>query len=210
MARVRNTIVITLIEAGATAWCEASRLLGAADLPLTDAGRAAAAEAATLLQPSGVGVIHHPPDESAAETAAIIAAANGLKTKAAEDLANPHLGLLEGLTHQAFAERYPKRRKQLEDDPLSMHPPEGEALDEARGRLFGAVARLVRKTKAREIALVGHPMALGLLRAWLADCPARDMLTLSDGRPTVERYVVTSEMIHALESVATAEPAGSG
>ena len=155
-------------------------------------------------------MIHHPPDESAAETAAIIAAANGLKTKAAEDLANPHLGLLEGLTHQAFAERYPKRRKQLEEDPLSMHPPEGEALDEARGRLFGAVARLVRKTKAREIALVAHPMALGLLRAWLADCPARDMLTLSDGRPTVERYVVTSEMIHALESVATAEPAGSG
>ena len=39
MARARNSIVITLIETGATAWSEGQRILGAADLPLTDAGR---------------------------------------------------------------------------------------------------------------------------------------------------------------------------
>ena len=203
--QAHNSIVITLIAAGGTAWAEDERILGAADLPLTDEGRAAASSSAARVRTGELAIIHHPPDEAATETAEIIAAAHGLKTKVVDELANPHLGLLEGLTMQAFAERYPKRRKQLDDDPLSLHPPEGEALEVARARVFGAIAKLLRRSKTSEIAIVLHDLAFGLLRAWLADRPAREMSSIAAERPPVERYVLTAEGIQRLEAVAATE-----
>jgi broad specificity phosphatase PhoE len=198
--------MLTLIRCGETTWHEEQRVIGTTDLPLSDVGRESVQAAAATFKPGKATTVHHPSDEAATETASIFATASGLKTKAVAELADPHLGLLEGLTEQVFAERYPKRHKQWLDDPLTLSPPEGEDLAEARSRLFATVSRLVRRAKSPELVLVMHSVGLGLLRCWLADRPARDQQHLVADRPRVERYALTGPMIEWMDDAAAAVP----
>jgi broad specificity phosphatase PhoE len=207
MAR-REPIVLSLVRCGESAWASNGRMEGAADLPLADEGTASVAADAARLDPRGAGVVFHPADEAAAETARIVAEAVGARTKAVGELGDPHLGLLEGLTESEFAERFPKRYKQWQEDPLSMTPPEGEEIAEARHRIFAAVARLLRRSRHDEVAVVLHRLGTGLLACWLADRPASELWPVLRARPRVERYLLTVETIDRLEEEAAAQASG--
>ena len=67
----RTHVMLTLIAAGETRWERDGRLLGAADLPLSNAGRASAAADAAELERHQIATIYHPPDEAATETASV-------------------------------------------------------------------------------------------------------------------------------------------
>jgi broad specificity phosphatase PhoE len=207
MAAKRNHIMLNLIRCGETRWDHEGRMLGSSDLPLSDAGRAAIADVLPRLAQAGFTTVYHPPDEAAAETAKIIAHARNGKTKVIEDFAEPELGLLEGLLGEQFAERYPKRHKAWKDDPLSVIPPEGEPMSEARARVFAATAKLLKRNRTGELAIVLHPIALGLLRCWLAGRPPEDMWTLLVDRRRVERYAVAIPLIEQLRATARTEAA---
>jgi len=208
--------ILTLIGCGETTWGRDGRLLGSADLPLSNSGLSLVkADADQLAAELGVGrngstaqaisAIHHPPDDAAQVTAQTFADRLSCKTRAVSDLHDPELGLLEGLTASMFAERYPRRSKQYHDDPLTLSPPEGESIVDARARLFKAVVRLLtrkRTAKSGEIAIVLHNLNLGLLRCWLSNRSSRDLWTLVQQRPRVERYVVTPEQIEELAAAA--------
>ena len=142
---------------------------------------------------------------AAIETAQIAAAAAGGKAKAVAELGDPDLGVLEGLTSQEFSDRFSKRYKQWQEDPLSLTPPEGEPLVDARARLFGAISRLARRARQKEIGIVLHPVALGLLRCWLAERPAADLWSMLRTRPRIERYLLATELVTELEEAAKAE-----
>jgi len=212
--------ILTLIACGETTWGRDGRLLGSADLPLSNSGLSQVkADADQFAAELGIDrdgstgspfpAINHPPDDAAQITAQTIADRLGCKTRVVEDLHDPELGLLEGLTADMFAERYPRRSKQYHDDPLTLTPPEGESIVDARARLFKAVVRLLtrkRKAKSGEVALVLHNLNLGLLRCWLSNRSSRDLWTLVRQRPRVERYTITPEQIEEL--AAAAEEAG--
>ncbi|MCH8007064.1 MAG: histidine phosphatase family protein, partial [Planctomycetes bacterium] len=153
--------------------------------------------------------VHHPPDAAGGQPAELFARAAGAKAKPVDELADPDLGLLEGLLRQDFAERYPKRYRQWQDDPLTLSPPEGEEIAEARARIFAALARVLRRSRSEEVAVVLHSLGLGLLRSWLADRPAGDLWTMLRGRDRVERYALTGEMIEWLEDATRVEYSGS-
>ena len=108
--------------------------------------------------------------------------------KGVTELADPNFGLFEGLLEQELAERHPKRHKQWQDDPLSLTPPEGEPIGYARARILKTASKLVKKTRAREIAFVVHPVALGLLRCRLADLPSEDLWNMLENGSRVERF----------------------
>jgi broad specificity phosphatase PhoE len=209
--------ILTLVACAQTTWERDGRVLGSADIPLSEDGHMEArAEAelfaselsALLGSDSPQFTIHHPPDEGAAETAQALANAVNGKTRAVDDLKDPHLGLLEGITAQMFADRYPKRYKQYNDDPLSLAPPEGEELAEAQARLFRAVARIMTKGRAARSAdtvVVLHQLNLGMLRCWLGCVPCTRLWELNQSRPRVERYAIMPDMIERL--AAAAQPA---
>lgn len=208
--------ILTLIACGETTWGRDGRLLGSADLPLSNSGLSLVkADADHLAAELGIDehgatsapfpTIYHPPDDAAQVTAQTFADRLGSKTRSASDLHDPNLGLLEGLTADMFAERYPRRSKQYHEDPLTMSPPEGEPIVDARSRLFKAVVRLMtrrRKAKATEIAIVLHNLNLGLLRCWLAGRSSRDLWDLVRQRPRVERYTISPEQIEQLAAAA--------
>jgi broad specificity phosphatase PhoE len=201
----RTTIVLTLIRCGENAWDAEGRLHGRSDLPLSIAGRSSVASDVTELAGRRLATVYHPPDDAALETAQIVARSVGARMKATSDLTEANLGVLEGMTTQVFADRFPKRYKQWQDDPLSLSPPDGEDLADARGRVFNAVGRMLRRARSDEVAMVLHPLSLGFLRCWLADRPPTDVWTLVRNRPRIERYLVAMTMADWLVEAARAQ-----
>ena len=206
MGAKRQDILLGLIRCGETTWEAEDRVHGAADLPLSPQGRASISAVSVTLGPKRFGVVYHPPDEAATDTAHIVAEAVGAKTKAVAELAEPDLGLIDGLTEKGFAERFPKRYKQWQEDPLSLLPPDGEALGDAGARIFGACAKILRRSRGDRTAIVLRPLALGLIRCWLADRPACELWASLDDRPQIEQYLVAQELIELLEQAARVEP----
>jgi broad specificity phosphatase PhoE len=209
MAEKRPYITLTLIRCGQTRWEGEGRMLGSADLPLGPAGQATVADYTARWAGTALGTIHHPPDEAARETARAFARAVKVKTKALEELADPDLGLLEGLKESEFADRHAKRYRQWEDDPLALIPPEGEPIAEARARLFTAVSRVLKKLRSGEVSLLLHPIGLGLLRCWLTDRPAAELRSAIADAPPVERYTMATALIDRLREAAAIEAVGS-
>ncbi len=205
MATKHKPILLTLIRCGETTWDAEGRLHGRSDLPLSIDGRTSVTADAKTLSGCRIAMVCHPPNDAATETAQIIAGAVDGKAKVVADLTDPDLGVLEGMSAQEFADRFPKRYKQWQEDPLSLTPPEGEELVEARGRVLAAIGRLARRSRSDGIAVVLHVVALGLLRCWLADRPAADLWSMVRTRPRIERYLLGAELITGLEEAARTE-----
>jgi len=204
MARRQSTI-LTVIRAGETTWDAEGRLHGRSDLPLSIDGRTAVTEDVRTLAGRRIPTVCHPADDAATETAAIVAAQVGARARTVAELADADLGVLEGMSDQAFADRFPKRFKQWQEDPLSLSAPDGEDLADARARLFAAVARLLRRSRGGELAIVLHAIGLGLLRCWLAERPPTDLWAMVRGRPRIERYVMAPPMAEWLADAAKAQ-----
>lgn len=196
-------MMVSLIRCGQTVWDADGRLRGSTDLPLSDAGRVAVQADLSQSALGRPSLIHHPPDDAATETARLCAARMGAKIKSADGLADPNLGLLEGLTRQEFAERFHTRFKQWDEDPLSLSPPEGEDVVDAADRLFNTVARILKRSRSDEVALVLHDMGIGLMRCWLSDRPLTEMRAVLKDRPRIERYAVPTSLLSALEGAAS-------
>jgi broad specificity phosphatase PhoE len=205
LATKRKSMVLTLIRCGENTWDAEGRLHGRSDLPLSIAGRTSVTSDVNVLAGRRLATVYHPPDDAALETAQIVAGAVGARIKSASDLNDANLGVLEGMTTQVFADRFPKRYKQWQDDPLSLSPPDGEDLAAARARLFAAVGRMLRRSRSDEIAMVLHPLSLGFLRCWLADRPPTEVWTLVRDRPRIERYLVAMKMVRWLAEAARAQ-----
>lgn len=203
MAAKNDTITFWLIRCGETSWSAVGRLRGKTDLPLSNSGRSEILAADTRLTKGSISTIYHPSDESATETAYMLTNITGGKTKSIEQLADADLGLLEGMTEQAFAERYPKRFKSWREDPLTLSPPDGEELFEAQIRLFTAVAKILGKGRPGEIGFVLHPLALGMLRCWLTDRPTSDLWSMIKDRSRIERYILMPTMLEGLIEAAS-------
>ena len=101
-------------------------------------------------------------DEPSRQTATIIGNQLQLKVKPSNGLREMDLGHWEGLTIDAFKERFGKVYKQWRSDPLSVEPPEGESIAQMLPRVKKALARVVKKNgnkKAVAIVLGGYAYA---------------------------------------------------
>ena len=199
-----------LARCGETVWANEGRVRGITDLPLSDSGRAMTIEDSRRLDKAhDVSVVFHPPDEAATETAEIFSSVMDNKTKAVPGLLDPDLGLLEGMTQQDFAERYPKRYKSWREDPLTLSPPDGEDVSLARNRLFNEIARVIKKSRGSEVVLILHDLGLGMLRCWLTDQPSTEMWTMVRERPRIERYTLDALMLERLQKIDETEVANA-
>lgn len=196
------TYVFWLMRCGETTWAREGRIRGQTDLPLSSSGRSAVCADVARLAGVKIAAVYHPGDEAAGESAHLVADATGAKIRKVEDLADPDLGLLEGLTEQMFCERYAKRFKAWREDPMALSPPDGESLIDARARLLESVARIIRRSKGNEIVFVLHDLAMGMLRCWLADQPTSDFWSVMKDRPRLERYGATSDQLEAMVALA--------
>jgi broad specificity phosphatase PhoE len=207
MARPRALHTLLLVRCGESLWETEGRLHGHTDLPLSDPGRSLLLVEAARLRWMNGGTVYHPPDEAATETARVLAERFEAKARAIKDLADPDLGLLDGLSLAEFEERFAKRFKQWEDDPIHLAPPEGEELVVARDRILAAVHGIFARPRTRDFAMVLHPLALSFVRAALGRRPAGTVWRMLEGRPRFERYILTADAAERLDAMRAA-PSG--
>ena len=202
MRRPTSTL-LWLVRSGETTWDEQDRLRGDEDLPLSKAGRAATTEAfgrASGLPFPRPAVFHHAMDQAAAETAKIACTILGGRSRGDDELADPALGVLAGLSIPELRDRLERRARQWEEDPSDLVPPEGEPIADARARLVMAAARILRK-RPPAVGIVVHDLAAGLLRSALAGQATGNPRRWMEGRPRVELWTLPEDASRRLQDV---------
>jgi len=187
-------IRLLLIRTGPTCWDGGGRLQGSCDLPLSDGGRA---EVETLVRSLGrvsLANVVCAPDEASVDTAKLVAGAGRripCKVLALPELADPHVGLWEGMRQADLEERYPRAWGQFTEDVLSVTPPEGETIESLQARLMPALARATAKPRAgARICIVLRPLAMGILRCRLKGVSLTDAWKLSGPVTPPEWYEI--------------------
>src|SRR5262245_40881355 len=99
------------VRHGATAYSQERRYAGSHDIPLTPEGRRQCAAVAQALQPFSVAAVYASPLARARESAAPIAAAQGLEVTIESDFREMSFGDWEGHTREEVERRFPDEYK---------------------------------------------------------------------------------------------------
>jgi broad specificity phosphatase PhoE len=167
---------VWVVRHGETEWSRDGRHTGSTDIPLTDAGEAAARELAPRLAGETFELVLTSPRERARRTAELAGFADA---EVDEDLVEWAYGDYEGITTEEIRETVPGWT-------VWTHPsPGGETADEVSARLDRVVARC--RDTSGDVLLVGHGHALRALAARWLGLPVVDgrLLMLDTGTVSV-------------------------
>ena len=180
-----------------TAWEESRRLRGSVDLPATEESLAELRARVARLQ-EGPELLFHAPDGCAAESARVIASRFGCRAEPVPGLAEPDLGLLQGLSMAEFERRFESRHSEWVASPLTFVPPEGEPMAEARARLLDAFAGVLRRVAGRRAGLVVHSIALATVRDALGRGDGSRLWSRVEGRGWMSRHALPLDAAQTL------------
>jgi probable phosphoglycerate mutase len=149
-----------LIRAGLTEFERQGRVQGTLDIPLCEDGRRAVAAMVSELSTKPITSLYAGPSQSAEQTAAALAAAQGLKAKELEQLRNLDFGLWQGMLISDVKAKQPKVYRQWQDQPEKICPPQGETVGAAKQRAQAVIAKLAKKHKPEGVValVVPEPM----------------------------------------------------
>jgi broad specificity phosphatase PhoE len=167
---------VLLINAGPTPWDAEGRLGGNHMLPLTTDGEIAITKMLQAL-PAPVTALHTCRKNEACDQAAkIVARQFALKIKDNDLLEPMALGLWQGLTRDELRFRFPTVFPEWEENALTVTPPGGESLENAAGRMRGALRKILRRHDRPDdlVAITTRPLTLQILLGLLRgeDLPA--------------------------------------
>lgn len=189
-----------LLRPAETSWDEAQRLRGTVDLPATEDSLAELRQRVARM-PEGPDILFHPPDEAATESARVVASRFACRVRADAGLAEPDLGLLEGLSMAEFERRFESRHAEWRDSPLTLVPPEGEPLAEARERILGAFVDAVESNLGRRVGVILHPVGLAMVRDALARGDGTRLWERVEGRSWCTQYLLPAGDIEIPDAV---------
>jgi phosphoserine phosphatase len=157
---------LLVIRSGATEYDLQGRIRGTLDMPLAADGIAATRRAGERLAADPPTALYTAGSACAIETGRIIGLACGLKPRRVANLGNLDLGLWQGRLVDEIRETQPRLRRQWQDNPWSVAPPEGELLEDACERVEAAIEKLFKRHPSGRIALV-VPQPLDAIVCWL-------------------------------------------
>src|SRR5207237_10760909 len=118
----------------------------------------------------------------------------GLRIHNNDGLAPISAGLWQGLTHEELRFRFPSIFPQWEENPLSVNPPEGEAIADAVERFRGALKKILRN-RQNHIAIVLRPMGLQIVKGLLRGEDLASIAAHLQDKAGVERIEVEDEKV---------------
>jgi broad specificity phosphatase PhoE len=148
--------VTTLLLArhGESDWNRARRWQGHADRPLTETGRAQAADLAARLADVSMDAVYSSDLRRARETAAPVAETHGLEVIEVTDLREVDVGSWEGLTRREAERRFPEAFRQWRAGGTGWE--DGESYPEMSTRVLAAVERIATSNDAGRVLIVSH------------------------------------------------------
>jgi len=175
--------VVYLIRHGQNDFVKQGKLAGR--LPgvhLNDVGRDQVARVAAALKSAKLQAIYSSPLERAAETAAPIAAAQGLEVVSLEGFSEVNIGRWQGLSLRAARRR--KLWPTIQRAPSLARFPEGESFLEAQARIVDAL-ETVRSNHSGSIACVSHADPIKLAIAHYVGMPIDSFQRLEIGPSSI-------------------------
>jgi broad specificity phosphatase PhoE len=159
---------VVLVRPGATDFDEQRRIKGNLDIPLNDFGTDQIARAANELAAEGIEAVYCSPCRAAEESGRVLAQTVGAKIKTIPNLRNLDHGLWQGKLIDEVKTTQRKVYRQWQDQPDTVCPPEGEMLEDARGRVQQALDKILKKHKHGTIAVVVSEPLASLVRCYLS------------------------------------------
>jgi broad specificity phosphatase PhoE len=153
---------LLLIRHAESSWNAAGRWQGHGDPPLSDRGVAQANALVSELAPEKIDIIVSSDLRRAAETAAILAEARGLRPLLNPRLRELDIGNWQGLTRGQIEHTAGDVLQRFDAGDLEVRPGGGENLREIQQRVLSVVSELVDAHPGRRLAIVTH---LGVTRA---------------------------------------------
>ena len=151
------------IRHGATAYSQEGRYAGSTDIPLSPEGRRQCAALAQALGPLHAAAIYASPLVRARESAAPIAAAQGIEVTVESDFREMCFGDWEGLTRDEVERRFPDDYKLWLTAPEQFARPGGETLGVVAERVRRALAELRATHLGERVILVSHGIVTRLI-----------------------------------------------
>lgn len=150
---------ILLARHGETEWNAIRRVQGWTDIPLSEKGQTQAEALARRLSRTPLAAVYSSDLSRAAQTAAPVAARQGLTVQTVPDLREKGFGEWEGLTQTDLERDYPDlwHRYHVARD-LEALVPGGETWPQVQARLSGVLRRILAAHPGPEetVLLVGH------------------------------------------------------
>jgi broad specificity phosphatase PhoE len=148
--------VTTLLLArhGESDWNRAHRWQGHADRPLTERGRAQAADLATRLGEIPLDAIYSSDLERARETAEVVARSQGLEVTQLPALREVDVGSWSGLTREEAERRYPEGFRRWRAGGTGWD--DGESYGEMSTRILAAVDEIADRHDGGRVLIVTH------------------------------------------------------
>lgn len=143
----------------------AGRAYGALDVPLSAEGRGQAEQLAEALGAIDLAAVYSSPLRRSLETAAPIAAKQGLSPLVHEGLREIDFGALEGARYEDVERERPELFQAWMEDPTGVAFPGGESFGDLRMRALAATEEILEQQRGSTFALVAHG---GVTRAILA------------------------------------------
>jgi broad specificity phosphatase PhoE len=156
---------LILIPSGQSVWDEQHRLIGSAEIPLSDEGRKQAIHWGDQIRSAvGMNIIYSSTGGPSEETARLIAGQFKIRHRKEADLSEMNLGLWQGLTLEEVKLRHPKAYREWQESPGNITPPEGETMNEAQLRMDYTISKLIKKHEGMVVGVVLGKIGLSLER----------------------------------------------
>jgi broad specificity phosphatase PhoE len=187
---------LLLIRPGVTEYDQQGRIQGTLDIPLCEDGRRQVEAMIDELREQPITTIFTSPCQAAEQTAEALAEALDVKVKSLDALQNLDYGLWQGMLVADVKTKQPKVYRQLQEQPETVCPPQGESVVDAEDRLQAAVAKLTKKYKAEGLVAVVLPEpAASVLRHVLRHDELGDLWKSRNGAPGWELVEFAPEAV---------------
>lgn len=151
---------LLLVRHGETPYNREGRVQGQSQERLTPLGRRQAESAGRLLKGYIPHALYTSPLPRAVETAHIIAQHLALEPLILPNLAEMHLGEVDGLTIAELRQRYPAFLNAWRNDPATAVAPQGESLKDVQERVWQTVEDLLQRHPQDTVVAVSHNFAI--------------------------------------------------
>jgi probable phosphoglycerate mutase len=167
------TTRLLLVRHGATQLTAEDRFSGAADVALSDEGRAQAQRLAARLSDDEITAAYSSPLQRTRETASIIAAPHGLDVATRDGLREISHGHWEGMRRAEVEAQFGSEYARWEEDPYTFAPEGGECGLDVMARALPVIRQIVEAHAGETVLVVSHKATIRLVISSLLGFDAR-------------------------------------
>ena len=191
------TTRLYLIRHGATPLTTEDRFSGAANVYLSEEGRAQAERLAHRLADDNIAAIYASPLDRTMETATILARPHGLTPIQQDGLREISHGHWEGMTRKSVEESFRDEYLSWESDPFTFAPQGGESGISVLARALPIIREIVVNHEEKNIVVVSHKATIRLIISSLLGFDARGYRDRLDQAPACLNILDFKDSVHA-------------